>query len=97
MVFPNVHVFGERDGIEREFDLFHVPPVYVVLNLRAGQERVRDAHSHRGPGDHLDLPLGIVIVTCLAFLELVQQSAIQRHRLDEVRFVLITAMRQPNG
>ena len=85
-VVAELHITVQLDGIQREFDLFHVAPVQRVLHLGAGQEEVGHHHVELRIGDLLDGLLRLLPITRLAFLELSDKPPIKFQRAHEVRF-----------
>src|SRR6185312_2654634 len=84
------------DGIEREIDFLHVAPVELILDFRAGQENIPDAHVHFGPRDGYDLLLRLVPIARLALLEFTDDAPEHLERLHIIGLPVRTAVVQGN-
>ena len=63
--------------VKRKINALNIAPVQSVLDFRAGQENIGDAHADDGFGDAFDLLLRLLIVARLAFLEFPHEAAEQ--------------------
>ena len=81
-----LHVLRQINRVNRKLDALHVPPVYRELDFRIRQEKVPDINAELFVRDVLDLLLRLRPVPRLAFLELVEQPAINLHRRHEILF-----------
>ena len=60
-------LIDQIDRIQLQPDRVNVTPVQMELNLRIGKKHARNANPDPGARDLLELALGLVIVTRLAF------------------------------